>query len=105
MATTDPTGDFLLVIDMQGHERYLNPANIASVQFVANASGDEPRAVILMTAPVAPSGQHQFQIAGEQAVALRAELRRRMQLPDEDAPAPPALTLTQPPRQEFGYQR
>lgn len=106
MTANDPTGGFILMLDMHGHERYLNPAAIADVQYLKDGGrGGEPRAVVTLTAPVAASGQHQIHFAGAQAVALRAELRRRMGLPDEDAPDPAPLSVPKNSRQLMSFQR
>lgn len=105
MIANDPAGSFLRVVDTRGDERYLNPAAIADVQYVKNATAGTTRATVSMMVPITANGQHQIQVSDADAIALRAELRRRMGLPDEDAPDSRPLKMPQLDRQVMPFQR
>jgi hypothetical protein len=94
------------VLDARNQEHYLNWANIVEVHFFLDR--EQLKATIVTMAPAIGRGGdlrlHEIVVVGDQALALRAELRRRMQLADEDAPNPPTLNLAQPPRPGMPFQ-
>lgn len=105
--TTGQAHEPILVLDTRNQEHYLNWANVVEVRF--HLDGERLKATIVTTAPaVGRDGDrrlHEIVTTDGPAEALRVELRRRLHLPAEDAPAPPSLRLPQPQPQVMSFQR